>query len=36
VIRETLKRAEANTDLSEWNKLMIINECSAALFELKA
>ena len=36
VIRETLKRAEANTDLSEWNKVMIINECTAALFELKA
>ena len=36
VIRETLKRAEANTDFSEWNKLMIINECNSALFELKA
>ncbi len=35
-IREILSRAEANTDFSEWNKLMIINECTAALFELKA
>ena len=35
-IREILNRAEANTDFSEWNKLMIINECNSALFELKA
>ena len=31
-IREILNRAEANTDFSEWNKLMIINECNSALF----
>ena len=33
-IREILKRAEANTDLYEWNRLRIINECSSALLEL--
>ena len=33
-IREILKRAEANTDLCEWNRLRLINECSSALLEL--
>jgi hypothetical protein len=33
-IREILKRAEANTDLYEWNRLRLINECSSALLEL--
>ena len=34
-IREILKRAEANTDLYEWNRLRLINECSSALLELQ-
>ena len=29
-----LKKAEENAELSNWNKLRIINECEAALFEL--
>ena len=33
-IREILKKAEANTELSNWNRLRIINECKSALFEL--
>ncbi|MDO5139069.1 MAG: hypothetical protein Q4D71_11525 [Oscillospiraceae bacterium] len=33
-INEIMKKAEANTELSNWNKMMIINECKAALFEL--
>ena len=30
-----LKRAEANTEISNWNKLRIINECTSALFDLR-
>ena len=33
-ISEIMKRAEANTELSNWNKLRIINECRSALFDL--
>ena len=33
-IIEIRKRAEANTELSRWDKLRIISECQAALFEL--
>ena len=33
-IMEIRKRAEANTDLSNWNKLRIITECKAALLDL--
>ena len=35
-IKEILQKAEANTELSNWNKLRIINECKAALIELYA
>ena len=31
-IIEIMKNAEANTELSNWNKLRIINECKAALY----
>ena len=34
-IVEIAKKAEANTELSNWNKLRIINECQAALLELR-
>ena len=34
-ISEIMKRAEANEDLSYWNKLRIINECRSALLELR-
>ena len=34
-INEILKNAEANNELSNWNKLRIINECRAAIFELR-
>ena len=34
-IKEILRRAEANTEISEWHKLKIMNECQAALLELK-
>ena len=34
-IKEILKRAEANTEITEWNRLLIINECTSALLELK-
>lgn len=34
-IREILRRAEANTEFYEWNRLRIINECSSALLELQ-
>ena len=34
-IAEIAKKAEANTELSNWNKLRIINECQAALLELR-
>ena len=34
-INEILKKAEADTELSNWNKLRIINECRSALLELK-
>ena len=33
-IRAIMKKAEANTELSGWNKLRIINDCQAALFDL--
>lgn len=33
-IRAIMKKAEANTELSGWNKLRIINECQTALFDL--
>ena len=33
-VREILKRAEANSEFYEWNRLRIINECSSALLEL--
>lgn len=33
-IRAIMKKAEANTELSNWNKLRIVNECQAALFDL--
>ena len=33
-INEILKKAKTTTELSEWNKLRIINECAAALFDL--
>ena len=33
-INGILKKAEENAELSNWNKLRIINECEAALFEL--
>ena len=34
-IGEIRKSAEANTDLSNWNKLRIINECNLALMDLR-
>ena len=34
-IRLIMKNAEANTDLSNWNKLRIINECTSALVDLR-
>ena len=34
-VREILKRAEANTEIYERNRLRIINECSSALLELQ-
>ena len=34
-IIEIAKKAEADTELSNWNKLRIINECQAALVELR-
>ena len=34
-ISEIAKNAEANTELSNWNRLRIINECQAALLELR-
>ena len=33
-IKEIMKKAEANTELSGWNKLRIINECKFALLDL--
>ncbi len=33
-IRAIMKKAEANTELSKWNKMRIINDCKAALLEL--
>ena len=32
-IKEIMKRTEANTDLSNWSKMRIINECGAALID---
>jgi len=34
-IKEIMRRAEQNSELSNWNKLRIINECQAALIELR-
>ena len=34
-ITEIMKRAEKNTELSNWNKMRIINECISALSDLK-
>ena len=34
-INEILKRAEADTELTNWNKMRIINECRTALFDLR-
>ena len=34
-IMEIKKKAEANTELSNWDKMRIINECQAALLELR-
>lgn len=34
-IKEILKRAESNTEITEWNRLLIINECNSALIELR-
>ena len=34
-IEEIIKKTEADTELSNWDKLRIINECKAALFELR-
>ena len=34
-IREIMKDAEANTELSGWNKLRILNECASALVDLR-
>lgn len=34
-INEIMKKAENNTELSNWNKLRIINECKLALFDLR-
>ena len=33
-IREIMKKAEENAELSNWNKLRIINECKLALLDL--
>ena len=33
-IRAIMKKAEANTELSKWNKMRIINECKSALWDL--
>ena len=33
-IKEIMKKAEANTELSKWNKKRIINDCKAALLDL--
>lgn len=33
-IKEIMKKTEASTDLSKWNKLRIVNECKSALLEL--
>ena len=33
-INEIMKKVEANIELSNWNKLRIINECKSALFDL--
>ena len=33
-IKEIMKRAEENTELSNWNKMRIVNECRLALTEL--
>lgn len=34
-IREIMKKAEANGELSPWSKLRIINECGAALLDFR-
>ena len=33
-IRGIMEKAEANGDISNWNKLRIVNECKLALFDL--
>ena len=34
-IQEIIEKVEASTELSKWNKLRIINECKAALLDLR-
>ena len=34
-INEIMKKAEANTELSDWNKLRIISDCKSALADLQ-
>ena len=34
-INEILKKAEANTEFSKWDRLRVISECKAALFDLR-
>ncbi|MBQ9872054.1 MAG: hypothetical protein IJM27_08970 [Eubacterium sp.] len=34
-ISEIMKKTEADTELSNWNKMRIINECGSALFDLR-
>ena len=34
-INEIMKKAEANTEFSHWDKLRIINECKFALLDLR-
>ena len=34
-IKEIMKKAEANTALSNWNKMRIINECNLALVDIR-
>ena len=34
-ISEIMKKAEADTELSGWNKMKIISECRSALFDLR-
>ena len=34
-IKEIMKKAAENTELSNWNKMRIINECNLALVDLR-